>query len=362
MSNLDRPDLRLRAVLAAIAANQPFALLTVITTEGSSPTPAGTTAIVAADGSIQGTVGGGVIEADAQRQALKAIASGRATIAEFDLRGAGMDDSQPVCGGRVRLLIDPTAVRARGAYEQAYGALARRRGGLWLITLSGDRDLQVVSEFLPQTAIKLRTAEPGPDALSECFLDETPALFPGPAQASPGPVQVFVNPLVPAPVLLVVGGGHVGQAVAAQASSVGFDLVVLDDRPEFVRPELFPAGTRTLCGDIGPELARFPLGPAIYVVLVTRDHQHDAEALAACLHRPAAYVGMIGSRRKISTLRRALLAEGRATAAAFDRVYAPIGLDLGAVTVPEIATSIVAQLVAVRRRGTAPRIAPFAEP
>jgi len=92
------------------------------------------------------------------------------------------------------------------------------------------------------------------------------------------------------------------------------------------------------------------------VVIVTRGHQQDAEALAACLRRPAAYIGMIGSRRKVSLLRREFLANGWAKPEEFDRVYAPIGLDLGAATVPEIAASIVAQLIAVRRRGAASRI------
>jgi xanthine dehydrogenase accessory factor len=89
-----------------------------------------------------------------------------------------------------------------------------------------------------------------------------------------------------------------------------------------------------------------------YVVLVTRGHRHDAQALAACIHRPLAYLGMIGSRRKAALIRRQFLESGLATAAEFDRVRAPIGLQIGAVTVPEIAVSIVAQLIAVRRRAS----------
>ena len=89
-----------------------------------------------------------------------------------------------------------------------------------------------------------------------------------------------------------------------------------------------------------------------YVVIVTRGHEKDAEALAACVRRPAAYLGMIGSRRKVALMRKDFLESGRATAEEFDRVYAPIGLDIGAITVPEIAASIVAQLISVRRRKT----------
>jgi xanthine dehydrogenase accessory factor len=185
---------------------------------------------------------------------------------------------------------------------------------------------------------------------------EQPRLFSGEPAADGQPLEVLVEPLIPNPVLLVVGGGHVGQAVAAQASLVGFEVVVIDDRPEFTRPELFPDGATTRCGRIAEELAGFAFAEDTYIVIVTRGHKHDAEALAACLRRPVAYVGMIGSRRKVAMMRKEFIESGRATTAEFDRVYAPIGLDLGSVTVPEIAASIVAQLIAVRRQGTAPRI------
>ncbi|MBI5388520.1 MAG: XdhC family protein [Verrucomicrobia bacterium] len=176
--------------------------------------------------------------------------------------------------------------------------------------------------------------------------------LPSPAERA----EALVEPLVPKPQLLIVGGGHVGQAVAWQASVVGFEIVVLDDRPEFTRPELFPEGTTTLCGEVVDAVAKFSSGDDIFVVLVTRGHQHDAAALAACLRKPTAYLGMIGSRRKVVLVRKEFIESGRATAEEFDRVYAPIGLDIGAVTVPEIATSIVAQLITVRRKGAATRM------
>jgi xanthine dehydrogenase accessory factor len=157
-------------------------------------------------------------------------------------------------------------------------------------------------------------------------------------------------------VFLLGGGGQVGPALAARARAGVFETAGVDDRPEFADPLRFPPGTVARCGQIADEIGRFPIGPDTFVVLVTRSHEQDAEALAACLHRPAAYLGMIGSRRKVAHLRQMFLDSGQATAAEFDRVFAPIGLDLGAVTVDEIAVSILAQLIAVRRRGTAPRI------
>jgi xanthine dehydrogenase accessory factor len=174
--------------------------------------------------------------------------------------------------------------------------------------------------------------------------------------AGQAPVEVLAMPVVPRPLLVIVGGGHVGQAIAAQAALVGFDLLVVEDREGFAHPALFPSGTSIRFGRPAAELGALTLDSTTYVVLVSRNHLTDAEALAVCLRRPAAYLGMIGSRRKIRMLRESWIASGRATVADFDRLYAPIGLDLGALTVPEIACSVVAQLVAVRRKGKAPRL------
>ena len=165
------------------------------------------------------------------------------------------------------------------------------------------------------------------------------------------PIEALVEPVIPAPRLLIVGGGHVGQAVAIQAALVGFEIAVIEDRQEFSRPGLFPIGTEIRCGDMVDTLNRLTIDRDTYIVIVTRGHQHDADALAACIRKPAAYSGMIGSRRKVALVRESFITSGLASEEEFDRVHAPIGLDIGALTVPEIATSIVAELVAVRRTG-----------
>ena len=121
-------------------------------------------------------------------------------------------------------------------------------------------------------------------------------------------------------------------------------------------------GVAALCCDPGTALAAHPLGAEAYVVIVTRGHRQDAAALRACIRRDAAYLGMIGSRRKIALLRQEFSEQGWATETEFDRVCAPIGLDIGAETVPEIATSIAAQLIAVRRKGSARRMPQEAPP
>jgi xanthine dehydrogenase accessory factor len=162
-------------------------------------------------------------------------------------------------------------------------------------------------------------------------------------------MQALLEPVVPRPLLLIAGGGHIGQALARQAVLIGFDVTVLDDRPEFADPARFPESATTRCAPVAESIASFPVARDTYIVIVMRGHRHDAEALEACIHAPAAYIGMIGSTRKAALMRQSFLEPGIATEEELDRVFAPIGLDIGAATVPEIATSIAAQLVAVRR-------------
>jgi len=327
-----------------------LAVALVLGAEGSTPVGVGAKAVIEANGVIRGTVGGGAVEAEAQRRAREAIATSRPRVFDFLLHGHAAADAQPICGGRMRLLVDPTAGQHRHAYAAAAAARARRERGALLTRVRSGDPCEVAVEFLREDAIPPEASFPGAEAVRAVLKSEEPELFVGERH------EVLVEPLIPRPVLVIVGGGHVGQALAAQADLVGFEVVVMDDRPEFTRPELFPAGATTCCGPVAERLAEFPLAHDTYVVIVTRGHQHDAETLAACLRRPAAYVGMIGSRRKVALMRDEFVKSGRATPEEFGRVYAPIGLDIGAATVPEIATSIVAQLVAVRRTGRAPRM------
>ena len=208
--------------------------------------------------------------------------------------------------------------------------------------------------WLPEEAVAAQSDFPGSDALRMCLVQERPQLFADRAQAAQQSIEVFVEPVVPSPLLLIGGGGHVGQALALLATQVGFDVTVFDDRPEFTAAALFPPGVTARCGPIPAQIAAAAIGLDTYVVIVTRGHAHDASALAACIHAPAAYIGMIGSRRKVALMRESFLARGLATEAELDRVFAPVGLDIGAITVPEIAASIAAQLIAVRRKGSAP--------
>ncbi len=340
---------RPRDVLAALARSdlveQALALLLVWSAEGSTPAKAGTRALLLADGTLIGTVGGGLVEAEACGRAASAASQRRAEMFEISLHG----QAGPICGGGMRILVDPCVRRHHKACTRAAACLEQRATGLLLTRIEQDEALEVEVAFFDLPELHAWTGWPPAQELQAGVAAEEAMAFAAPATGG-ARVEVLAEPVLPAPRLVIAGGGHVGQAVAALGYQLGMDVVVIDDRPEFAHPERFPPGSRVCCGPIAQELGAMALGPADYVVIVTRNHELDAEALAACLDRPAAYIGMIGSRRKVAHIRQRLVASGRALPDALARIHAPIGLDVGAVTVPEIAVSILAEIIAIRRR------------
>ena len=163
-----------------------------------------------------------------------------------------------------------------------------------------------------------------------------------------GQMDVHVDPLAPAPHLYIIGAGHVGWQVAQLAHTAGFRTHVIDDREKFANRERFPDADEVIVEPIGDWLHQAVLPPTAYAVIVTRGHQADLEAMRSLAARDLAYLGLIGSRAKVVRISQALVADGL-PAECLERVHAPIGLDIGAVTPAEIAISIVAELVAVRR-------------
>lgn len=153
------------------------------------------------------------------------------------------------------------------------------------------------------------------------------------------------------PTLLIVGGGHIGKALAELGKLCGFAVAVVDDRPDYANRERFPEADQVLCGDFVEVLRSFPIDSHTYVVCVTRGHRHDEISLRQVVASPAAYVGMIGSRRRVGTVLQHLIADG-VDPEAVARVHTPIGLDIGAETPEEIAVAIMAEIIQVRRGGS----------
>ncbi|MDQ7029219.1 MAG: XdhC/CoxI family protein [Ardenticatenia bacterium] len=166
------------------------------------------------------------------------------------------------------------------------------------------------------------------------------------------PLELFVEVLGYSPTLLIVGAGHIAQPLADMGKRCDFRVVVVDDRPQFTSRERFPTADELIVAPFDEALGHFPFDLDTYVVLVTRGHRHDVDALLHVIQHPVAYVGMIGSRRRIRGVFQLLMAQGKLTDEQAARVHAPIGLDIGAETPAEIAVAVMAEIILVRRGGT----------
>jgi len=167
-----------------------------------------------------------------------------------------------------------------------------------------------------------------------------------------GTLQVFVDVQERPPTLLIVGAGHIAMPLAKLGKLLGFYVAVLDDRPAFANRTRFPEADEIIVDYFQSGLSKFPIDAATYIVLVTRGHQYDLDCLLQVLDAPAKYLGMVGSQRRIRGVFELLSKERGIPGYKLDRVYSPIGLDLGAETPAEIAVAIMAEIVKVRRGGS----------
>jgi xanthine dehydrogenase accessory factor len=292
---------------AALAEGQPFALGIISGIKGSSPQKKGAKALFFADGRIQGTLGGGCLEAEIQDRARRALLSG--TPATFELvldHDFGWDDGL-VCGGKVFGLILPHAAQS---------------AGIWQTLARCEEPLQwgVRKDF------------------SIAWVDS----------AATGEEWWYQETVSPPCGLWIAGAGHVAQAVAPLALQLDFSVTVFDDRPALGNSRHFPAET-TIRVDYWERLLResLPQQPT-FGLIVTRGHQHDALVLRDWVQRPFVFLGLIGSKRKRRVIFEQFIQDGIATEDQLARVVCPVGLDIQAVSVPEIAVSVVAQLIQKR--------------
>jgi xanthine dehydrogenase accessory factor len=337
---------------------RPLTYCADVDTRGSTPQKAGAAMLVFADGTQAGTLGGGCVEAEVKRRALHLLDDPAAgpEVASFSLDDDyGWDDGL-ICGGRMTMLVAPLRIAELGMRNEEgyYGAF---RG----FVESGVGCTEVVA--LPNNASGLppgaRYLFDASGSLAAQLADLAPpadlvaSLKPLAGRPRPFVAKGFAHlPVLPRITLLIVGGGHVGQAVAALAATVDFEVWVVDDREKFVGPDRFPAARRRLVGDIGVTLRELKgeINSGFYCLIVTRGHNHDEEALYHLARTDAGYVGMIGSRRKIRLIFDDLIAKG-IPEEVLANAHAPLGLPIGSQTVPEIAISIVAELIERRNTG-----------
>jgi xanthine dehydrogenase accessory factor len=163
-----------------------------------------------------------------------------------------------------------------------------------------------------------------------------------------GQLDIFVEPIVPQPRAYIFGAGHISKSLAQIAGLAGFDTVVIDDRETFANRERFPDTGEVVAGEYEEVFPRLGVTESSYLIIVTRGHRDDMRVLRWAVSTPARYIAMIGSKRKVIAVVKELEKEGIARES-FERLQAPMGLEIGAVTPEEIAVSVVAEMVAVRR-------------
>ena len=168
-----------------------------------------------------------------------------------------------------------------------------------------------------------------------------------------GTLEIFVEPVLPSPLLYIFGAGHVSLELYKTAHNAGFEVIVMDDRDAYASTERFPGAREVIAEEFDQALARLSPNESSYIVIATRGHRDDMRVLRWAVQTPARYIGMIGSRRKAITVYRELVKEGLKPEL-FDRVHSPVGLDIGADTPEEIAVAIVAELIGIRRHAERP--------
>ena len=348
-------------LLKLLREKKEAALVTILETTGSTPQIAGAKAVVTSDGLEVGTVGGGSFEAAMIERARNQLISRGAELIFWSFAAEEGEESS-ICGGQALVLIDGYPGKNQSILEKLMSCLERRGRGLLITAIrrkAGEKiwlDLFFQEEGQPFDELaRLKNQFPGllfslqPEEITGLWQKERPKLIKGRA-TDEEEIFLFLEPVLPPPRLLIFGAGHVGQAVAQLGLFLGFEVYLFDDRADLKLSFPLKDKINFMVGDMAQSLEEFPADDSCYSVIVTRGHRHDAEVLRVALKKRLGYIGMIGSRRKVALMKEDFLRHGWATEEDWARVHSPIGLDIGARTVEEIALSILAEIVSIRRR------------
>ena len=347
-----------------------IAVATIVSTLGSTPREVGAKMVVTRSGEIIGTVGGGCGEAEVVRSAVQAIRERKPALVRVELMDDIESDSPAVCGGILNVFVEPwwkdddASIPARIADElarvsetgesavvatvlgSAGGAIAPgqkcviRDGSVLISSIRNEALLQAIIRESDERMVNEQSRQV---ALS---LPDTG-----------DKVEVFFDVITAVRKVIIVGAGHLAVPLAQFAKILGFHITVLDDRVIYANRDRFPDVDEVIVGDMAETLGNLEITPQTYIVLITRGHQFDEPCLRRVINSPAKYIGMIGSRRRIKACFIRFRDEDGIPEERLKRVYAPIGLDIKAESPEEIALSIVAEMVKVRRGGSAQSLA-----
>lgn len=326
-------------------------LCTIIKKSGSVPREIGARMLVRMDGSISGTVGGGIGEHEVIQAALASMKAGKSQLLDFSLAGEQGLDSAAICGGRFTIFI--------GCWSQEKDLnLATEIAA----TLTGGKT-HSLCESLPQNGINsVERTLFGPQG-DKVISSPTPTSLPTPPkngnQNGSVPVQILklgeqdylVSEITLPPRLVIFGGGHLALPLVEMANWCRFAVTVIDDRPEFSSAERFPIADKVITAPMEDVKELFIPGANTWLVLITREHKHDYILLKQLLGTEYAYLGMIGSRRRTTKVKQRLIDEGFAKSE-IDNLHSPIGLEIKAQTPAEIAISIMAEIIKVKNKET----------
>ncbi|MGC3957819.1 MAG: XdhC/CoxI family protein [Verrucomicrobiota bacterium] len=303
-----------QALATAARASQPVALGIITGVKGSSPQKLGAKALFYPDRKIQGTLGGGCLEAEAQRLALQSLRDGKPQTFELVLdHDFGWDDGL-ICGGKVSGIIIPNA--------QAFG------DNFW--TNLAQRDIPKAWGVKPDFTLARLTEPPHSQQLTLNYL--------------------YTETITPPCALWIAGSGHIAQSVAPLAQQLDFTVCIFDDRPELANHEIFPPDASLHVGAWSDILTTPFTAVPTFGLIVTRGHKHDALVLETWIHRPFQFLGMIGSARKARTIAEHFVKQKLATAEEVARVACPVGIKIQSRSVMEIAVDILAQYIDQRAK------------
>lgn len=351
--------------LENLNAGNPILIATIIRQTGSSPRGKGARMVMNQAGQIAGSVGGGQLEEKIKKSFDLLISEKKAKVFEFTLSEKEAESLEMICGGSVSILVEPILPDQAdliSMFHAIFETMQAQRHG-WLISQLPARDQQQVSKhgFISSKGVFTGNL-PLDFQLESGFLrnikiDDLNSNWVSFENGLRSPLEIssnigayFVEPVGKLCTCFIIGAGHIASKLAPLTRLVGFSTIVLDDRPEYVSLERFPtADNRIVVEGFQDVFSQILVEQDSFIVIVTRGHNSDRDVLGQALNSPAAYIGMIGSRRKIALTFESLQKQGFSEDK-LQKVRTPIGLSIGAETPEEIAVSIVAEMIQVRAK------------
>ena len=333
-----------------LSSGRTVALCRIIRQTGSAPRATGVNCLVLDDGSLRGTIGGGRLEFEVTTKAKNNFAARTSFLQHFELTGAEVAQTEKmICGGVVDVYTEyftPDNEAARSSFHEISSRLREGKRGVLMTRVAAGQAGNTNTPVLLDEGGGVTGVMPGLVLDAE---EKARLLGAGTAVLSDfaGAGQLFVEPVTPDDVLYLFGAGHISTCLAPLAKMVGFTVVVIDDREEFCNRDRFPQADELLVVPFTGVFDRIAVASSSYLAILTRGHIFDLTVLRDALPYSPAYVGMIGSRRKIDMLYRSLLEEG-VSPARIQQVHAPIGIPIGAESPEEIAICIAAELIKIR--------------